>query len=184
MKNIFIVALSFGLAFNASAQRGGGHAVIGGFRGSYTPVYRAPVIIGGYGYAPWYGYGLGLGLGFGYGFGLGMWNPYWGYPYAPYYNDRYLPSRLSLQIQDIKNDYKERIAATKENKSMTHRERRAAIRQLKHDRDQAIIDAKRNFYYNSRRNNGNNHSGNGYNGSGSNNSKNSNDDGTLSEYKQ
>ncbi|MDR3711264.1 MAG: hypothetical protein P4L51_00490 [Puia sp.] len=193
MKKLLIIALSFGLAFSASAQRG--HFSGGGYRGGYVH-YSAPVrVYGGLGYYnPWYGYGMGYGFGLGYGFGFGYglgWSPYWGYPYAPYYQDRYMPSRLALQVEDIKNDYKERIASTKDNKSLTGKERRTAVRQLKHDRDAAIIEAKRNYYYNSRNSNGNNYNNgyrnNGYNGNGNNNGSNeksTNPDGTVNEYKQ
>jgi hypothetical protein len=195
MKKLLIIALSFGLVLGASAQRGGhGGGFGGGYHGggiSYSPAYSRPFYGGyGYGYGGW-GLGLGYGFGFGYGlgYGLGAWNPYWGYPNAPYYNDKYMPSRLALQIEDIKNDYKEKIASTKDNKSMTRKERRVTVRQLKHDQTQAIIDAKRNYYYNSRGNNGNSYNGNRNSGNGNNNgnnsgSKSSSDDGSLNEYKQ
>ncbi len=96
-----------------------------------------------------------VGVGFGYGPYLpyyGFYNP-WGYPYPPYYYGHgAMPSRLSLQIDEIKNDYEARIQDVKADTSLSRKDRRQKINQLKHDRDAAIIQAKRDFYYNSHRN--------------------------------
>ena len=62
-KKLFIILFSLSLAAGASAQRGGGHAYVGGgFHGGYYGrAYYAPVYVGvGYGYG--FGYGLGWGL--------------------------------------------------------------------------------------------------------------------------
>jgi hypothetical protein len=66
-----------------------------------------------------------------------------------------MPSKLALQIEDIKNDYNEKIQAAKDDKSMTRKERRTRVRELKHDRDAAVTQAQRDYYYNSRRGRGN-----------------------------
>lgn len=151
-KKLLIILFSLGLAYGASAQRGGGHfAGGGGFHG------------GGFhggGYAPrtYVGVGIGLGYGFGsWGYGYspfgwyGPWGP-WGMAYPPYYGYGAMPSRLALQIEDIKNDYNAQIKDVRHDKSVPRKERRERIDQLKHDRDAAVIDARKNYYYNSRRN--------------------------------
>ena len=83
------------------------------------------------------------------------WYPYYGYPYfgfnyswyygrpAYYYNH---PTKLETQLQDIENDYSHRISSVKADDSLTHHEKRVKIRELKHERDQAVDDAKKNYY--------------------------------------
>jgi hypothetical protein len=121
MKKLLVISvLSLAVVFSASAQkfiRGGGF--YGGPR-----VY----VGGGWGiYAPLY------------------YNPYWAYP--PYGYGYYRPtSRLDMQVSDIKYDYSEKIASVRMDKSLTHKQRRQKIRELKHERDNAIQDAKRNYY--------------------------------------
>jgi hypothetical protein len=121
MKKLLVISvLSLAVVFSASAQRFS-HGVGVGF-------YTGPRVIvgGGWGfYAPLY--------------------PYWAYP--PYGYGYYRPmSRLDMQIQDIRHDYSEKIASVKQDKSLTHKQRRQQVRALKHDRDLAIDDAKRNYY--------------------------------------
>src|SRR5690242_3787496 len=99
MKKFIVVGLLLMLVTGVSAQyhyRGGFYArprVSIGI-GLHVPI--AP-FYGYYGYSPFFAYPP-----FGYGFGY----PY-GYPYG--YGYRYRPSKLDLQIQDIKNDYANRI---------------------------------------------------------------------------
>ncbi len=118
-----------GIVFSASAQ------IHGGVRGPVRVVVPRVTVIGGY--APY------LGLGYGYGY-----NPYFGY--NPFYGPRMYHSarstKLDLQIEDIKNDYKDRIWSAKHDKNLPRSERRAKVHELKHERDSAIIDAKRNYY--------------------------------------
>jgi hypothetical protein len=116
MKKLLIVLLSLTMAFTVSAQR---------------HFHSHVVVVGGY--APYYPYGYGFGFGY-------------GYPYYPYYGYPSRPTKLDLQIEDIKNDYQDRIWGAKHDNSLSPKERRQEVRQLKHDRDQAIIDAKRNYY--------------------------------------
>ena len=125
MKKLLVISvLSLAVVFSASAQRFSHGAGVG--------YYAAPRVYvgGGWGfYAPLYPY----------------YNPYWAYP--PYGYGYYRPmSKLDMQVQDIKHDYSERIASVKQDKSLTHKQRRQQVRQLKHDRDLAIDDAKRNYY--------------------------------------
>ena len=133
MKRILILLFSLGLAYGASAQRG--HAVI---------------VHGGYGYhGGWYPRAY-VGVGFGYP---------WGYPYGPwygpyppyYYGYGAMPSQLELQVRDIRNDYAAQIKDVKHDKALTHKERRAKIDQLKADREAAIVQARHDYFNNSRR---------------------------------
>ena len=129
--------VSVTLSLGVSAQRKGYHYV-------YHPrVYVAP-----------FGYGLGYGYPyFGYPY---FGSPYYGYPFDyPYYGNRPMPYKLSLQIQSIKVDYNNKIREARKDKSLSHSQRRQEIRSLKAERDQDIIDAQRNFRRSERRNNQN-----------------------------
>lgn len=148
MKKLMIVLFSLGLAFGASAQRGGFHGGVVAGGGHFY---------GGHGY---YGGGWGyprayVGLGFGapwWGWGYGWYGPwYGGYP-AYYYGYGAMPNQLELQVHDIKDDYAQRIKDVKHDKALTRSERRAKIDQLKTERDNAIVDARHTYFYNSRRN--------------------------------
>jgi hypothetical protein len=129
MKKLLIVLFTMGLAMGASAQK---YVRGGGFHYSRGP----RVFVGvGAGFSPFYSY-----------------NPYgpWGYPYGGGYGPRYSarPSRLELQVQDIKLDYADRIKSVRMDRALKGRDRRQTIRQLKTERDRSIVDAKRNYYYN------------------------------------
>lgn len=128
MKKIMVIVVALGLAFGASAQRFG-H----GFGGGGHVVIAAPRVAVGIGYSPFYS-------PFGY-------YPF-GYPYGnPYaYGRSYRPSKLQLQIEDIKNDYNDRIWSAKHDTNLSRKERRHEVHQLKVERDQAINEAKRNYY--------------------------------------
>ena len=56
------------------------------------------------------------------------------------------PTKLDRQVQDIENEYADRIKSVKADDSLSHHERREKIRDIKHERDQAISDAKKNYY--------------------------------------
>lgn len=133
MKTLLIILVSVTLSLGVSAQFKGYHY-------AYRPrVYVAP-----------FSYGLGFGYPFGY--------PFYGYPYGygiPYYGNRSTPYKLSLQIQSIKIDYKNKIREARKDKSLRHSQRRQEIRSLKAERDQEIISAQRNFSQSGRRNNQN-----------------------------
>jgi hypothetical protein len=74
------------------------------------------------------------GLGFGY--------TWYNHP-AYYYNQ---PTKMEQQIQDIENDYSDRINSVKADDSLTGHERRVKVRELKRERDRAIDDFKKNYY--------------------------------------
>ena len=124
MKKILVVMLSIVMTTGLMAQRG--H--VGG--GVY---YRPHVIVGLGAYAPFYPY---------YGFGF---SPF--YPYAPY-GYGYRPSKLTVKIEDIKADYADKIHSAKSDASISHKERREKVHELKKARDKEIDDLKRNYYKN------------------------------------
>lgn len=93
--------------------------------GAYAPVYPY------FGYSPFYAYPP---FAFGYGYG-----------YGPVF--RYArPTKLDLQIQEIRNDYNHQIWAVKHDKSIKRKERKKSVRELEHDRDKAIIQAQKAYY--------------------------------------
>ncbi|HTN05399.1 hypothetical protein [Agriterribacter sp.] len=124
MKKLMIILFTMSLTTGAFAQKaahGGMHYV--------RP--RSVIVVGGY--SPFYGYGI---------------DPFWGYPYY-YYGNRYMqsrPTKLDLQIADIKNDFRQKIDAARNDRSVSKSERRKVVRSLKHSRDQQIIAAQRNYY--------------------------------------
>jgi hypothetical protein len=126
MKKLMVIVVALGLVLGASAQRFG-HGYGGGGH-----VYIAPPRVSvGIGYSPFYSPYYSP---FGY-------NPYYGY------NSRsYRPSKLDVQIADIKNDYQDKIWSAKHDTSLSGKERRKVVHQLRSERDQAVIDAKRNYY--------------------------------------
>ena len=113
-----MMMLALGMVYGVSAQR----IVHGG--GVYYGGPRVYVGVGAYGpfYNPFY-------------------YPFY-YPYG-YYNR---PSKLDLKIQDIKNDYRDRIWSVKHDSSLTHKERRQQVHMLKEQRDRDVQDARRNYY--------------------------------------
>ncbi|WEK33416.1 MAG: hypothetical protein P0Y53_13070 [Candidatus Pseudobacter hemicellulosilyticus] len=132
MKKLLIVLFAVGLALGASAQK-----VIRG--GSY---HRPPRVI----VTP------GIGFGFGYGYGMGMMSPFYRPYYDPFYypyggNARNRPSRLDREIQDIQADYADRIESVRLNRELSGKERRQLIRSLKAERDQRVLDTRKNYYY-------------------------------------
>jgi hypothetical protein len=140
MKKLFIISLTLLMATGAFAQRGYYHG------GGYYARPRVSVGIGigvpvypYYGFGPLYPYSP---FGFGYGYG-----PIYRYGY-PYYRT---PSKLDLEIQDIWNDYSHQIWLVKHDESLSRKERRKQVRELEHERDKAIIQAKRDYYEKPRR---------------------------------
>jgi len=140
MKRILVVLFSLGLAYGASAQHyvrpgggwyhGGGHVVV---------VPRTYV-------------GVGFGFGYPWGYPYGWYGP-WGAPYPPYYYGYgAMPSQLELQVRDIRQDYDQQIKDVKHDKSLTKQERRAKVDQLKKEKEDAIVQARHDYFDRSRRN--------------------------------
>lgn len=69
---------------------------------------------------------------------------YYGYSGYPYYQAP--PSKLDLQIMNIKTDYRDKISSVRMDDSLNGKARREKIRELKSERDHTILDAKRNYY--------------------------------------
>ena len=123
---VLITTVKFASAMPAIPP-GGGH-VGGHFGGGFGG--RTTIVVGGGFYSPYYspfGY---------YGFG---------YPY-PYGAVPYQPSKLDMQIMDIKNDYADKIASVKLDKSLSGKERRMQVREFKRERDRDVLEARRNYY--------------------------------------
>ena len=130
MKKLIVVMFAMVLASGAFAQKvvhGAGVRVI-----RVRPVISVGAVVPFYAYSPFWGSPY-------YGY------PYYGYPYAYRYGYNH-PTKLDLQIADIKNDYQQKISAARSDTSISRAERRKVIRDLKHDRDQEIIAAKRSYY--------------------------------------
>lgn len=134
MKKFLIVLLTIGLVSGAMAQP----KIGGGFRDGGTRYIRPGVtVISPYAYnRPYYG------LGYGYG-----------YRYSPFYDPFYRysrplarPSQLDLQIEDIKNEYSYQISSVKHDKNLAKDERKQKVRDLRHLREDAIIEAKKQYY--------------------------------------
>lgn len=146
-KRLFFLVFSLGLAYGASAQRGFAH---GGVAVGHGGFYH-----GGYAYPRTYvgvGFGLGYPLGWGFGYPYGWYGP-WYAPYPPYYYGYgMMPNQLELQIRDIKSDYDAQIKDVKHDKALSRKERRDKVNQLKIDRDNAIVQARHDYFYHSRRN--------------------------------
>lgn len=99
--------------------------------GPYYPAYRY------YGYSPYFAYPP-----YGYGYPYG-----YSYPYGNSYQRSYSqPTKLDLQIKDIKDDYNERIYQVKHDKNVKRKERKKLVHDLEIQRDKAITQAQRDYY--------------------------------------
>ncbi|MCW3078769.1 hypothetical protein [Segetibacter sp.] len=148
MKKLLVILFALGLTLGAVAQP----KIGGGFRGRVYngggAKYVRPRVTVIAPYAPMYrSYGMGLGYGYGSRFGYG---------YSPFNDPFYYqrndfrretrPTQLDLQIEDIENEYDYKISSAKEDKSISKDERKQKVRDLKYERDQEVIEAKKNFY--------------------------------------
>ncbi|MEC5143630.1 hypothetical protein [Chitinophaga sp. 212800010-3] len=121
-RTLLVVLLMAAMVTGASAGVPGGHFRGGGY-GHSTIIVR-----GGYGfYDPFY-------APFGY---------YYGYPY---YGMPAMPTKLDMQIADIRNDYADKIRSVKLDHSLTRQEKRANIKSLKQQRNYDVMNAQRNYY--------------------------------------
>jgi len=128
MKTLMIIICALGLTLSASAQR---------------VVHAAPRVVH---VAPRPRVAVGFGFGAYPFYPWSMYNPYYAYPPGYGYGYYHRPSRLDLQIQDIQNDYKDRIWSARHDESLTRHERKVKVHELKHDRDDAILQAKKDYY--------------------------------------
>lgn len=123
MKRIFMAMMLTGISLVTFAQKGAIARV-------YT--YHPRVIVGLGAYSPFYPY---------YGFGYAPY--YFGYPWYGYPTR---PSKMEMKIEDIRNDYRDKIKSAKADKSLTKEERKETVKSLKKERDQEIADLKQNYY--------------------------------------
>ncbi len=123
MKKLLMILLVAGIFSTeyASAQHRGGGVYI-------RP--RTTVVVGGGYYSPFYPYGY-LGLGY----------PYYGYPSVAA-----RPSKLDQEIEDITHDYAQKIESVRMDTSITGKDRRHQIRELKEARDRDIDLARRDYH--------------------------------------
>ena len=91
---------------------------------------------------------VGIGSHFGNGNNLG-----YGYGYNPFYPNRYnnnyyysRPSKLDLQIRDIENEYRDKKASVKLDKTLTRKQRREIFRALGREKERVVLEARRNYY--------------------------------------
>lgn len=125
MKTI-IMAAALALTVSAAfAKAPGGPGIKGG--GFYRP--RTTIVVGGGFYSPFY-------APFGY----------YGYPYYPYATVAQRPTKLDMEINDIKNDYADKIASVRLDRTLTGKQRREQIREFRRERDNAVLEARRNYY--------------------------------------
>ena len=85
--------------------------------------------------------------------GIGSPSPFYSPYYSPYRTRPFYgtpgyirPSRLEMEIADIKSDYNDRIWSARHDKSISKSERKAEIRRLKSERDRAVRDAQYSYH--------------------------------------
>ncbi|RFM25703.1 hypothetical protein DXN05_23625 [Deminuibacter soli] len=125
---MMIVLLSLALVTGASAQRGGHFS--GGYHGGGFVGPRTTVVVGAGYYSPFYS----------------PWGFYYGYPLYPYGEAYHRPTRLDIQVSDIKNDYADKISSVKLDNTLSGKERRQKVRQLRRERDETILQARKDYY--------------------------------------
>ncbi len=132
MKNIIMMLLGIGLTMGATATQpklAGTGRISGRTSAKVVVVHPYAYYPYRFGYSPFY-------------------NPYYGYNafyYSPFaYRQR--PSKLDLNIEQITNDYQHDIAAVRHDKTLAKADRKQKIRDLKHERENSIIEAKKSYY--------------------------------------
>jgi hypothetical protein len=130
MKKLMVITLCMGLAFGVAAQT---HS-ISAYHGTVGYVIQPRMSVG-IGFAPYYspfGY---------YGFPFGI--PYGGYyPYGA--NSR--PTTLQRKEDEIRADYEDKIYSVHHDDSLTSKEKRQAVRDLKKERKKEIHDLVANYH--------------------------------------
>jgi hypothetical protein len=122
MKKLLIILLIAGISLGASAQHR--YYVRSSYPRSHVVVsVGSPIYPYGY-YDPFY-------------------DPYYRYGYYGYYSR---PSKLDLEITDIRNDYRDKIWSAKHDNSLSAAERKRIVHRLKNERDREINQAERNYY--------------------------------------
>ncbi|WP_147203145.1 hypothetical protein [Segetibacter aerophilus] len=144
MKKLLVILFSLSVTLSAMAQPkiGGtfrGRVYNGGGAHYVRPrvTVIAPVV-------PYYGYGLGLGYNR-FGYGYSPFNDPFYYQRNDFRRDS-KPTQLDLQLEEIDNEYDYKISSVKDDKTLSKDERKQKVRDLKHEKDQEIIEAKKNYY--------------------------------------
>ncbi len=85
--------------------------------------------------------------GFGYGYNPYYYRPWYYNTYNPYNSNYYnRPTKLDIEIKDMENEYSDRIESVRLDDSLSGKERRKIIRELRNERDERIYDLKKNYY--------------------------------------
>jgi hypothetical protein len=130
MKKLMVITFCMVLVLGVSAQT---HS-ISGYHGSVAYIVQPRMSVG-IGFAPYYspfGY---------YGFPYGI--PYGGYyPYGP--TSR--PTTLQRKEDEIRSDYEDKIYSVHHDDSLTAKEKRQTIRELKKQRKKEIHDLVANYH--------------------------------------
>jgi hypothetical protein len=138
MKKLVVVLVALGLAFGASAQRSKGS-------GSTHPApSKRVVIVRSYSpFSPYFGYGWGSPF-----YGYSPYNAYspFGYGFNNGYRYDRRPTKLDLQVEDIQNDFQDRITSVRHDDDLSRKEKRKKVQELKDARERAITEAKKNYY--------------------------------------
>lgn len=136
MKNVLMMLMSLGIT--ASALATGPRVVGGGPKVVARPSKVVVVRPHGYGFYPSYGYGYNSFYPYsGYGFGSF---------YSPFIYNQQEPSKLDLDIEEINSDFHHDIADVRHDHSLSKEERKQKIRDLRNEKSQSIIDAKKDYY--------------------------------------
>jgi hypothetical protein len=137
MKQVLAMMLTLGVAFSAGAQ--------GKIRAARLQRPARVIVV----HSPFY-YNSGLGYRYGYS---PFYSPYnsFGYNrfYDPFYSSRVtetLPNDVQVRIDEIDNDYSYQISNIRKDKSIAGKERRQKVRDLKHERESAILKEKRSYF--------------------------------------
>jgi len=128
MKKLIIIMLALSMVTAATAQK-----TTVSYKPYQSRVYVRPhttfASVGFHPfYRPWY-----------YGY-----NPY--FATATFYRHESRPTKLDLQIEDINNDYDDKIWSVRHNDQLSGKEKRKEIHNLKSERDDAVTNAKKNYY--------------------------------------
>lgn len=131
-----IITALFAIGITLSVFAGDTHPKVATNMHFSSPKVRVVRVVPAYFYRPFYGYRYGF-------------NSF----YSPFGYDRFVSpygyqrqSDLDLQLEKINNDYQHQISTVRHDKSLTKAERKQEIRDLRHERNDAIIDAKRDYY--------------------------------------
>lgn len=137
MKKLVVVLVALGLTFGVSAQSSKGS----GSRGP-GPSKRVIVVRSYPRFSPYLGFGWGSPF---YGYSPYGYSPF-GYGFNNGYRYDRRPTQLDLQVEDIKNDFQDRITSVRHDDELNRKQKRQKVQELKDARDRAITDAKKNYY--------------------------------------